>query len=144
MRTKEASGRSTPADKARADFQFARHIAASSLLRCRPVTAGIGLPQTGCGASQHAIETVRSNDRRPPTLAMLLCEKIGSERISRLQRSARKAEASRASAVIAAQSPRSIIAFGVSQEPPTQATFGSAKNKGAVSTLTPPVGQNLV
>jgi hypothetical protein len=54
----------------------------------------------------------------------------------------RKAAACRASAVMPAQSPHATASFGVSQEPPTQATFGSARNSGAISAVMPPVGQN--
>ena len=39
------------------------------------------------------------------------------------------------------QSPRSTAAVGVSQDPPTQATLGNARNSGAVSRVMPPVGQ---
>ena len=41
-----------------------------------------------------------------------------------------------------AQSPLFIASAGVSQEPPTTFTLGSARNCGAVSGVTPPVGQN--
>jgi len=53
---------------------------------------------------------------------------------------ARTADAMRASVVIASQSPRSTSESGVSQEPPTQATFGSARKSGAVAAVMPPVG----
>ena len=45
--------------------------------------------------------------------------------------------------VIAAQSEARIDAAGVIQEPPTQTTFGSARNSDAFARLIPPVGQNF-
>ena len=41
------------------------------------------------------------------------------------------------------QSPAAMASFGVSHEPPTQATFFSARNCDAVSCEMPPVGQNV-
>src|SRR5262249_60121123 len=52
-----------------------------------------------------------------------------------------RAGASRASASIAAQSPASTRGPGATQEPPTHATFGSARYSGAAWRLMPPVGQ---
>src|SRR5947207_1328583 len=43
---------------------------------------------------------------------------------------------------IAAKSPAANADFGVSQEPPMQPTFGSARYDGAEATVIPPVGQN--
>ena len=57
---------------------------------------------------------------------------------------ARSAAAALASAVMWAQSPASIASFGVSHEPPTQATFLQARKAGAVSIVMPPVGQNVM
>src|SRR5450830_2186730 len=48
-----------------------------------------------------------------------------------------------ANSVILPQSPISMAFLGVSQEPPTQATFLQARNCDAVSCEIPPVGQNV-
>src|ERR1700674_2659 len=55
----------------------------------------------------------------------------------------RKPAASRARAVILLQSPAATASFGVSHEPPTQPTFGSARKSAADAAVTPPVGQNI-
>ena len=52
------------------------------------------------------------------------------------------AAASRASVATRSQSPAASASAGVSQEPPTQPTFGSARYDGAVAAVIPPVGQN--
>src|SRR5450830_1455747 len=52
--------------------------------------------------------------------------------------------AARASSVMRAQSPAASASFGVSQEPPTQATFLQARKAGAVSSEMPPVGQKVM
>ena len=56
---------------------------------------------------------------------------------------ARKLAAARAKAVIRPQSPAATASAGVSQEPPTHPTFGSARKSGADAAVTPPVGQNV-
>ena len=55
-----------------------------------------------------------------------------------------KALAAAAKAVMRAQSPDNIASFGVSHEPPTQATFLQARNCAAVSIEMPPVGQKVM
>src|SRR5438552_15606856 len=55
----------------------------------------------------------------------------------------RKPAASRARAAILIQSPAATASFGVSHEPPTQPTFGSARKSAADAAVTPPVGQNI-
>ena len=52
--------------------------------------------------------------------------------------------ASLANLVICAQSPRATASAGVSHVPPQTTTFGNAKNCGADSTVTPPVGQPMM
>src|SRR3954469_13786918 len=52
------------------------------------------------------------------------------------------ADAAAASASMRAKSPAASASFGVSHEPPTQPTFGSARYFGADSGVMPPVGQN--
>src|SRR6185437_11666728 len=54
----------------------------------------------------------------------------------------RSAAASRASCSTRPQSRALIASGGATQDPPTQATVGSARNCGAFSSVTPPVGQN--
>jgi hypothetical protein len=48
-----------------------------------------------------------------------------------------------ASRVTRAQSPAVRASAGVSQDPPTHATFGNARNSRALPAVMPPVGQNL-
>src|SRR5690606_1025332 len=54
-----------------------------------------------------------------------------------------RALAARASSVIRPQSLAATASAGVSHVPPQTGTFGSARNCGALSTVMPPVGQNL-
>src|SRR5690554_426385 len=51
--------------------------------------------------------------------------------------------ASLASSVMRFQSLLATTSAGVNQVPPQTTTFGSDRNCGAFSTVTPPVGQNL-
>src|ERR1700686_3400014 len=51
--------------------------------------------------------------------------------------------AARARRVTSSQLCAASAALGVSHDPPTHTTFGSARKFGAVSAVMPPVGQNL-
>src|SRR5471030_830549 len=51
--------------------------------------------------------------------------------------------AARARRVTSSQFCAASAALGVSHDPPTHTTFGSARKLGAVSAVMPPVGQNL-
>src|SRR5680860_610889 len=90
-------------------------------------------------SSRLAVHHPRCPDQAPPPLpkhkARISCDDLLGDQAGEYVESL-------ASRVIRAQSWSRIASAGVSQEPPTQPTFGSARYDAAFASVMPPVGQN--